>query len=147
MKLMRILQVLLVFVFVTGCAGMSIFPPPVEPYCTPEEQESSLIYKNFDPQTADFALTLGVAAYLDKYPGRLEEIEEAYAALEKAAITGLTYDAFFVLVREKLGNLTYVVVSKFVSQFKGIKIPINECDQRLILGHIKNQTDLFKLIK
>jgi len=133
------------FIFIFGCAGIHIFPK--KDLCTPEEQESSLIYKAFDPQTADFTLALGTAAYLDKHKDKLPEMTKIYKKVNIALKKGLNYNLLFDLVKKEFGSYTYVVVSRFVNSFKGISLPISECDKRLILLHIEKQLELFELMK
>ena len=132
---MKKLILILLGLFLLGGCHLQLFPTPEEPHCTPEEQVDSIIYKNFNVDTAEFVLATGEALYLDKYPERLEELIEAYEAINKAVTVGLTYDALFLMVKDKLGTLTYMTVSTYVAKFKGLKLPVKTCDGRLIVGY------------
>ncbi len=146
MKRLLILSFCLSFLFM-GCAGWSIFPAPAVPYCTPEEQADSLIYKYLDPDTADFTIAFGTAAYVEKYPEKLPDMIKAYETIKTTVEKGLSYDGLFNLAQKELGVYTYIVVSRFVSRFQGVIMPIKVCDKRLILGHIERQQTLFSMMK
>lgn len=143
---MKKFLVLLLIPLVMGCTGFQLFPE-AEPLCTPEEQVDSLIYRYFDPATADFTLMVGVAAFLDKYPEKADELDLAYDVIGKAVEKGISYDALFDLAGDELGELTYFVVSKYLVRFKGIKLPLSTCDRILILGHVASQKELIGIIK
>ena len=72
---------------------------------------------------------------------------EAYEAINKAVTVGMTYDALFIMVKDKLGTLTYMTVSTYVAKFKGLKVPVKVCDQRLIDGYTLKRIALFKTLK
>lgn len=153
MKKLYLLFLIIPLLFFS-CAGMSLFPAPAEPYCTPEEQKDSLIYEFLDPDTADFTIALGSAAYIDKYRDnpakhkeKLDQLIKAYNIIKVAVEEGLTYNALFEKVQEELGTYTAIVISRFVSRFKGVNLPIKTCDKRLILGHIERQNNLFNVMK
>ena len=148
MKVKTAVVILMSVLFlITGCVGMTLFPN-AEPFCTPEEQVNSIIYKYFDPATADFTLMLGTATFLEKYP---EKVYILVKAIEKAkevlATDGITYDVFAGELVDILGPLQYVVISPLLGNFKKIALPINDCDKRMILGHLNKQLNLTSLVK
>ena len=136
-----------VLFLISGCAGMSLFPN-TEPFCTPEEQVDSIIYKYFDPATADFTLMLGTATFLEKYPEKVPILIKIIEnAKEVLAGEGITYDVFAEQLVDMLGPLQYVVISPLLDNFKKVTLPINDCDRRMILGHLNKQLNLTNLVK
>ena len=147
MKKLSLIIIAIFCLFSIGCQGFQIFPDPPKPYCTEEEQKDSLIYKNFNPDTADFFIAAVSAGYIDKYEDKLPYLIEAYDVIEQAVKDGLSYNGLFTLAKDELGKYTFVVISRYVNQFKGINIPISVCDKRLILGHIVRQKEMFRMLE
>lgn len=138
--------ILVSFVVLIGCAGMSLFPNS-EPLCTPEEQQTSIIYKYVDPRTADFTLLLGVASVLDKDPLKAPMIEEVLIKAKALVESGISYELFSKELVELLGPMQFVVINPLLAGFQNFSIPMNDCDKRLILGHIENQLQLVRLVQ
>ena len=135
--------------FVGGCA--TIFPEPT-PLCTPEEQETSVIYTllnkiHSNPSSADFTLLMTSATQFKKHPERAAEIIQVATKMKSIINEGVTYAIFESKLKEELDPMQYVVASKFTKQFSAYHIPINPCDKRLILGHLDNQIDLAQTVK
>jgi len=144
--LKRIFIVICVTILFTSCAGFTLFPNQ-EPLCSPEQQKESLIYKYTDPATADFVLLIGTATFLDKHPDKagllIDVVEKAKTIIEE----GTTYNIFADTIVELLGPLQYVVVSPLLGSFKGVDIPLTDCDKSLIIGHLNKQLKLVKMVK
>ena len=130
----------------TGCAGMSLFPNQ-EPFCTQEQQLTSLVYKYTDPATDDFILLLGSATFLDKHPEKVDVLIKVIEQAIEVINGGTTYNIFAEVIVDLLGPLQYVVVSPLLGSFKGVDIPLTECDKRLILGHLDKQLKLAQMVK
>ena len=60
---------------------------------------------------------------------------------------GITYDVFAEQLVDMLGPLQYVVISPLLDNFKKVTLPINDCDRRMILGHLNKQLNLTNLVK
>jgi len=129
-----------------GCAGISLFPNQA-PFCTPDEQLTSLVYKYTDPATADFVLLLGTATFLDKHPEDVDILIKVVEEAKNVVENGTTYDIFASVIVDLLGPLQYVVVSPLLGSFKGVEIPLTECDEKLILGHLDKQLKLAQMVK
>jgi len=139
----RFLLVLIITCFIfTGCIGMPKLFEPVEPYCTPEEQEDSIIYKYLNPADTDFVLIIGTAVILENNPEYAPKIKRYLLDLKIAVEKGITAGAFEKLVQEKFGALMGIVLGKTLERFKKINVPLKVCDKRLILGHIDNQLEI-----
>jgi len=146
LKFKKAIIILISALFLSGCAGMSLFPNAPE-FCTPEEQVDSIIYKYLDPATTDFALMLGTASYLEKHPEGAPALIKIIDAAKTLVEGGATYNIFADELMELLGPLQFVVVSPLLDSFKGVIIPINDCDKRMILGHLNKQLKLVQMIK
>ena len=138
----RIWFVPLMIVLLLGCAGMpKLFQPP-EPYCTVEEQETSLIYKYLNPADAKFFLVGGLSYRLHKHPEDAAAIKRNLITLEASVKEGITYASLEKYVAANFGIFTGVTLSEAFTNFKGISLPLSVCDKRMTLGAVKRLLEI-----
>ncbi|MCP4703267.1 MAG: hypothetical protein GY865_01555 [candidate division Zixibacteria bacterium] len=131
----------------SSCAGLpKLFNPP-EPYCTIEEQETSLIYKYLNPTDAKFTLMLGVAAHLDKHPENAGAVGRHLSTLRESVEDGITYAALSKYTTANFGVLVSVVLSEALQNFKSINLPLSVCDKRLVLGAIDKLLGIVEMVE
>ena len=141
----RIFLVLLAMAMLSmfiSCVGMPKFFEPVEPYCTPEEQKDSIIYKHLNPADTDFVLIIGTTVALKNHPEHASKFKIGLVQLKTAVEKGIAAGAFERLVQEKFGTIMGIVLGKTLDRFKSVNMPLSVCDKRLILGHIENQLEI-----
>jgi len=147
----KIKSLILILLFGTlflsvGCSGFQIFPE--KQYCSPGLAADSYILKWVDPGLTDLSLMAGTAYYLKRRPEKASEIiKVADAILKEIENVTITYDSFQKILMEKLGPLMYVAATPLLEHFKGIKVPISECDRILIKGEARKQKNLAEMIK
>lgn len=146
MRFKNTIVILIGVIFLSGCAGFSLFPD-AKPFCTPDEQIGSVIYEYLDPATTDFVMMVGTATFLEKYPIQANALIRSINRAKALVENGVTYEVFAEELMKILGPLQYVVVSPILNTFIGIELPINECDKRMILGHLDKQLNLAELSK
>ena len=143
----RLTILFIIVIALASCAGMpKLFNPP-EPYCTVEEQETSLIYKYMNPTDARFSLMLGLAAYLDRHPENAPAVERHLNTLRESVNDGITYAALSKYTTANFGVLINVVISEAMQGFKAINLPLSVCDKRLVLGAIDKLLGIVAMVE
>jgi len=138
--------VLMMLFFLGGCAGFQLFPD--KEYCPPELAKDSYILKWVDPGSADLALMMGTAMYLEERPDKAPEVlEVANYIIAEMDKENVTYDAFQALLIKKLGPLMYVAATPLLERFKGMTVIIGACDRSLIKGQAEKQKTLAGMVE
>lgn len=138
----RLFLFLLMIVFLFGCVGMpKLFQPP-EPYCTVEEQETSLIYKYLNPADAKFVLVGGLSYRLHKHPEDATAIKRNLITLEASVKEGINYSSLEKYVAANFGIFAGVTLSEAFTNFKGVNLLLSVCDKRMTLGAIKRLLEI-----
>lgn len=143
----RWLFTLFVLFILVSCAGMpKLFQPP-EPYCTVEEQKTSLIYKYLNPTDARFVLVGNLAYRLHKHPDDAPAIKRHLLTLEASVKEGVTYASLEKYVTANFGVFAGIVLSEALINFKGITVPLSECDKRMTLGAIRRLLEIVEMVQ
>jgi len=146
MKRIHWLLVAIVFILVS-CAGMPQIFKPAKPYCTIEEQKTSLIYKYLNPADARFGLVAGLGYHLEKHPENTEAIRRHLLTLKDAVNEGITYSSLEKYVMANLKGFTGIILSEALVNFQGIDLNLSECDARMTLGAINRLLEIVALFE
>jgi len=143
----RLLLVLVAITLLFSCAGMPEFFQSPKPYCTIEEQETSLIYKYLNPADAKFILVGGLAARLNSHPEDAPAIKRHLLTLKVSVEDGVTYAALEKYVTANFGIFAGVVLAEAFTNFKGVNLPLSVCDKRMTSGAIERLLEIVDMIQ
>ena len=128
-----------------SCAGMpKLFNPP-KPYCTIEEQKTSLIYKYLNPSDARFVLVGSLGYVLERDKTKAEPVKRHLLTLKDSVNEGITYAALEKYVMANFKSFTGIIISEALINFQGVDLALSECDQRLVLGAINRLLEIVAL--
>jgi len=138
----RVLLFLVAITFLFSCASMPEFFKPPKPYCTIEEQKTSLIYKYLNPADARFVLVGSLGYVLERDKTKAEPIKRHLLTLKDSVGEGITYAALEKYVMANFKGFTGIMISEALVNFRGVDLNLSECDQRLTMGAINRLLEI-----
>ena len=144
---MKTLLFVVIALTLASCAGMTkLFQPP-KPYCTLEEQKTSLIYKYLNPGDARFVLVGSLGFYLERHPENIQAIKRHLLTLKTSAQEGMTYTSLGRYVTANFKGFTGVILSEALVNFNGVDLNLSVCDERLTIGAINRLLEIVAMFE
>lgn len=147
----KFMFIILVLIFMTGCASKSTYQPPEGCLNENGEQKKSVILK-FVKHPKETALALKFATSVvaeEATPAHVEEmiagIKIASAMLEDSTYSNLS--GFLIDEVDRLHSkysTQLMLVTDYAQDMIGIELPIYECDKALLKKHFKEQLTVLK---